>query len=61
MVKSVSINMASIKAWSNKADAYLKAFPSTIKNSPTDEQIAYYCVFAGIFLIIFGFLLLFIL
>lgn len=61
MAKSVTISMASIKVWSNKADAYFKALPSMIKNSPTDEQIAYYCVFAGILLIIIGFLLLFVL
>ena len=33
---------------------FLNNLPQTIKNSPQDEQIAYYTIFAGIFLFIVG-------
>lgn len=57
----INLRMDAARVWSDKANAYFKALPSTIKNSPADEQLAYACVFAGITLVIIGLLLLLIL
>lgn len=43
-----------LKATMQKITTYLNNLPQIIKNSPRDEQIAYYTVFAGIFLLIVG-------
>jgi len=43
-----------IKASLKRMNDYLNSLPQTIKNSPVDEQIAYYVIFAGILLMVIG-------
>lgn len=43
-----------VKATMQKINTFLNTLPQIIKNSPRDEQIAYYTIFAGVFLLIVG-------
>ena len=47
-------DMMDIKLTIQKINNYLNSLPQTIKNSPKDEQIAYYTIFAGIALVVVG-------
>ena len=58
LMTSINLHMDAMKAWPDKANAYFKGLPSTIRDSPADEQLAYASVFAGMVLVIIGFLLL---